>query len=71
MVEHEKSHGSGGHGGCKHNVTGKYYIPREKMSTVDKIIDDRIFKTPNFFKENGFRNMNAILLQVNQAYKSI
>ena len=41
------------------------------MTTVDKIIDDKLFKSTTFFKENNHANMLAILNQINQAIRAI
>lgn len=56
---------------CNHNATSRYYIPRERMSTVDRIIDDKIFQNDLFFKENNYSNMHAILNQINVSFKTI
>lgn len=70
LSEHQKG-GHSHHAGCNHSYTSKYFIPRDRMTTVDKIIDDKLFQTTTFFKENNYANMHAILNQINQAMIAI
>ena len=30
-------------GGCSHSFTNKFHMPREAMSSVDKLLDDMLF----------------------------
>jgi len=71
MNEQVHKGNSGCGSSCKHSASSKYYMPRDRMSTVDRIIDDKLFQSPSFFKENNHKNMHAVLDQINQSYKSI
>ena len=65
-----KKHGDHGHS-CNHKSSSRIYIPRDRMSTVDKLLDDKLFKSQTFFTENNHKNMHAVLEQVHQSFSSI
>ena len=66
-----KSHDHGHGGGCSHGATNEYYIPRDEMTSIDKLLDDQLFKSKTFFKSDNYKNMHEILKAINQSFKHI
>lgn len=43
-------HSHEGHqAGCSHSASLRYYMPKDRMSTVDKIINEILFERKDFF----------------------
>ena len=70
LKHHQETTGHAGEGCCG-NINSKYYIPRDRMSMVDQVIDDKIFKSKTFYSENNHQNMIATLSNIDHAFKSI
>jgi hypothetical protein len=66
--DHSKHSHDGTHGGCSHSATRKYYIPEDRMSTIDKIMNNMLFKNNLFFSVEEYKNLKAILEDINRAF---
>jgi hypothetical protein len=64
--DHGHNHGHSDSGGGCCGELAEYFIPRSEMSSVDRLIDDKI-RTDHFFREN----MGQILERANMAVESI
>lgn len=67
MKEHMKKDGHS-EDDCCGSVTSRYYMPRDKMTTADRIIDDMLFRRKDWFSKHNFKNMRAILENINGSY---
>ena len=54
LIEHSEE-------GCDHKESKAYFIPPEKMSAVDKVTNEMIFKRKDFFKLESGKNLKAVL----------
>lgn len=72
MLDHQNNHDHGdGHGCASHSAVNKYYMPKERMTVVDKIIKEKLFESRTFFTADQHRHMKGVLAQINEAYKHI
>ena len=58
----------GTHGGCSHSSLRRYYMPEDRMSTIDKLLNNMLFKNNLFFTVEEFKNLKAILEDINRAF---
>lgn len=58
----------GTHAGCSHSSARRYYMPEDRMSTIDKILNNMLFKNEMFFRVEDYKNMRAILEDINRAF---
>ena len=58
----------GTHAGCSHSASRRYYMPEERMSTIDHIMNNMLFKSDLFFTVEDYKNLRAILEDINRAF---
>lgn len=65
--DHANHKHDGTDSGCCHSANLRYYMPKERMSTCDKIINEMLFENKNFFTSENHKNLIAILHDVSEA----
>jgi hypothetical protein len=66
--DHKGHMHDGTHAGCSHSAVRRYYMPEDRMSTVDRIMDGMLFKNNFFFTVEDYKNLRAILEDINRAF---
>ena len=65
---HDHGHDHGGHGGCaSHSATTRYYMPKERMTTLDTVIYDLLFDSKTFFTCDNHHRLKAVLSQIHES----